>query len=115
MSFAHLLQIDRSKSQPLYRQIAEQISILIGSGRLPSGTQLPTVRQLADMLSVTRVTAQNAYGELQAGGWVESTVGRGTFVIASPQSRDLLTALGSSVSADRLMGNIHQMDKIAGM
>src|SRR5215212_1095734 len=106
MTFDHLVHIDRARSQPLYRQIAEQISILINNGRLPAGTQLPTVRQLADVLQVTRVTAQNAYSELQADGWVESTVGRGTFVIAQPQGRDLINVVGKSTTADAVMGNI---------
>src|SRR5690606_40434830 len=45
-----------------------------------SESQLPTVRRLAADLAVTRLTVQNAYAELQSSGWIESTVGRGTFV-----------------------------------
>jgi len=115
MSTTRFLQIDRNRSQPIYQQIAEQIRVQIGEGRLPAGTQLPTVRQLAEQLDVTRVTIQNAYGELQADGWIESTVGRGTFVTASASNMDLLNAVTRSVTADSVMGNIHALSKIAGM
>ncbi|MEP7287015.1 MAG: PLP-dependent aminotransferase family protein [Chloroflexota bacterium] len=116
MSFAHLLEIDRQRGQSLYRQIAEQIKLQISDGRLPAGTQLPTVRQLAHSLNVTRATAQSAYGELQSGGWVESTVGRGTFVIAAPQNEDIITAvMGNQLTPDRLMGNMQRIGRIVGL
>lgn len=65
---------------PLYRQIAQSIEDGIRGGRLRSGARLPTVRGLAEELSVTRVTVHNAYGLLRERGLVEATVGRGTFV-----------------------------------
>ncbi len=74
------LKIDRDKKRSLYQQIADQIKSQIQQGHLPTGTRLPTVRQLAQQLKVTRLTVHNAYTELQADGWIESVVGRGTFV-----------------------------------
>src|SRR5258707_9483850 len=87
--FAQALHIDRNRSQPLYRQIAEQIRVQIGEGHLPPGTQLPTVRQLAEIVGVTRVTAQNAYSELQAGGRIVSKLGSGKVGAATTPKRDL--------------------------
>ncbi len=115
MSFAELLQVNRQRQQPLYQQIAEQIRVQIGAGRLPAGTQLPTVRQLAGMLGITRVTAQNAYSELQSGGWVESTVGRGTFVSAASQIESLQIALQQPITPDGVIGNMQRLDQIAGL
>jgi DNA-binding transcriptional MocR family regulator len=115
MSFAHLLELNRQRSQPLYRQIAEQIRVQIGEGRLPAGTRLPTVRQLAETLGVTRVTAQNAYSELQASGLVESTVGRGTFVVGSPQTDELITAIVKENTPDQVMNTMQLLDQIAGL
>ncbi len=82
------LTLQRDINQALYLQIAEQIKAQICDGRLPATSQLPTVRKLALQLGVTRLTIQNAYGELQSEGWVEATIGRGTFVSAAvrPQS-----------------------------
>src|SRR5512146_1452770 len=76
------LQIQHNTDIPLYRQITEQIRALIQSGALPSGSRLPTVRQLAADLGLTRLTVHSAYAELQAQGLIESFVGRGTFVAA---------------------------------
>jgi DNA-binding transcriptional MocR family regulator len=109
------LHIDRTRSQPIYRQIADQIRIQIGEGRLPLGAQLPTVRQLAESLGVTRVTVQNAYSELQSGGWIESTVGRGTFVSTAGHNSELLSVVEKGITADKVMGNLHHINKIAGM
>lgn len=74
------ISLERAGTVPLYRQIAEQVRQRVSSGGLPPGTQLPTVRALADQLGVTRMTVQTAYADLQSGGWIEATVGRGTFV-----------------------------------
>ncbi len=115
MSLQHLLQLDRARSQPLYRQIAEQIKGQIGDGHLPIGTRLPTVRQLASTLGVTRLTVHNAYSELQAGGWVEATVGRGTFVATSVQPRPLALTDGSQVTADGVMEDLLRLSQRAGL
>ncbi|NTW97620.1 MAG: GntR family transcriptional regulator, partial [Oscillochloris sp.] len=74
------IELDRSSREPIYRQLIAGLQQRIRSGALPPQTRLPTVRQLAQQLGVTRLTVHSAYAELQAGGWVEATVGRGTFV-----------------------------------
>src|SRR5919202_4235377 len=74
------INLNRASPQPLYAQLAQDIQRRIRSGALPPGARLPTVRDLARQLGVTRLTIHSAYSELQAGGWVEATVGRGTFV-----------------------------------
>ncbi len=78
------LQIERRGQRPLYLQVVEQIQERIRSGALPSGSRLPPIRQLADELGLTRLTVHNAYAELQADGWIESFVGRGSYVAERP-------------------------------
>lgn len=78
------LQIERQAQRPLYLQVAEQIQERIRSGALPTGSRLPPIRELARELGLTRLTVHNAYAELQADGWIESFVGRGSFVAARP-------------------------------
>lgn len=87
-----LLVLDRSHSLPLYRQLSQQVKELIENGTLAPGSRLPTVRKLAEDHGLTRLTVQTAFAELQDQGWIQSTVGRGTFVSESqtptpPQSR----------------------------
>jgi 2-aminoadipate transaminase len=86
MEEAAMLQIAlrRESDVPLYRQVTEQIAGLIRRGALANGARLPTIRQLAEELGLTRLTVHSAYAELQAQGLIESTVGRGTFVAARP-------------------------------
>jgi 2-aminoadipate transaminase len=78
------LALNRSSDVPLYRQVVEQLSELIRRGVLATGTRMPTIRALAEETGLTRLTIQNAYLELGALGYIESHVGRGTFVAARP-------------------------------
>lgn len=45
--------------------------------------RLPTHRELSRALGISVQTVSNAYRELEAGGWIASQVGRGTFVAPS--------------------------------
>lgn len=107
--------LNRSSNQSLYRQIAEQIKTQIGNGRLPANTRLPTVRQLAQDLGVTRLTIQNAYGELQADGWIEATVGRGTFVSPSVQPVSLQPTIGQFLTPDSALSDMLEISQIIGV
>ena len=109
------LTLDREGDAALYRQIAEQIKDRISDGRLPAGTRLPTVRQLAADVGVTRLTIQNAYGELQSGGWVEATVGRGTYVSNTARPASIVAAIGQDVTPDAVIGDIVQLTDIVGV
>jgi GntR family transcriptional regulator/MocR family aminotransferase len=53
----------------------------IADGTLPAGTRLPSSRQLARDLRVSRVTVVTAYAELEAEGVIESRAGSGAFVL----------------------------------
>jgi GntR family transcriptional regulator/MocR family aminotransferase len=66
---------------PLYVQIREGLKQEIASGALKPGARLPSSRQLARDLGVSRITATNAYAELEAEGVVEMRAGSGTFVL----------------------------------
>ena len=72
--------IDTKSGIPIYRQIIEQIKFAIAGGRLVTGQQLPTVRQLAVDLSINPNTVIRAYRELEIEGLLETQQGSGTFV-----------------------------------
>ncbi len=109
------ININRARKQALYMQIAEQVKEQISDGRLPANTRLPTVRQFATQLGVTRLTIQNAYGELQADGWIEATVGRGTFVSPSIQPMTLTPTIGQYLTPDNAINDMLELDQVVGV
>lgn len=72
--------LERSSTQPLQRQLTEQVRRAILDGRLVAGTRLPSTRALAAEIGVSRNVALAAYDELFADGYVEGRHGSGTFV-----------------------------------
>src|SRR5688572_24063588 len=74
------LAVDRSADVPLGHQVQEALRRAIRSGRLGSGERLPSTRQLADQLGVSRGLVVSAYEQLLAEGYVVSAVGSGTRV-----------------------------------
>ena len=67
---------DRS---PAYAGLADALVLLIGDGRIPLGTRLPSERELTDALGVSRTTVTRAYAELRDAGYAEARRGSGTF------------------------------------
>ena len=78
-----LLTLDHRHPTPLYAQIEQGLRGAIATGRLPAGTQLPTVRQLAVELSVNANTVARVYAELERAGVLETQRGVGTFVAST--------------------------------
>jgi len=74
------LQLDLRSGVPVYRQIMDQVLGAVASGRLTSGDQLPTVRQLAVDLSINPNTVIRAYRELEIRGFLDTHQGSGTFI-----------------------------------
>ncbi|GAB6989636.1 aminotransferase-like domain-containing protein [Paenibacillus pini] len=64
----------------IYKQIYYYFEEKIRSGELPSGSKMPTERDLAKHLSVNRSTVSTAYDELRSMGLIESQQGSGTRV-----------------------------------
>jgi GntR family uxuAB operon transcriptional repressor len=74
------MPIQAIESQRLYRQIAEQLSSLIVSGEFPEGSRLPSERDLAVQLGVSRPSVREALIALEVEGKVDVRVGAGIFV-----------------------------------
>jgi GntR family transcriptional regulator len=58
------------------------------NGELQTGTPLPSTRALAKSIHVSVITVKAAYENLQRDGFIETTVGRGSFV--SAQNKDFV-------------------------
>lgn len=111
------IELDRNSREPLYRQLAGSLQQRIRSGALPPRTRLPTVRQLAQQLGVTRLTIHSAYAELQSGGWIEATVGRGTFVAEHIEQliAPVESQIGREVTPAGMMADLLRMAQVPGM
>jgi GntR family hexuronate regulon transcriptional repressor len=69
----------------LYQQIARQIAAAIAGGRYAPGDKLPSERELADDLGVSRPTIRDAMIALEFQGLVEARQGSGVYVSSTPQ------------------------------
>ena len=78
------IRLDPGLTDPLYRQLFDQLVARIQSGTFPARYRLPPSRALARELGTHRNTVVRAYEDLEAAGFVLSTVGRGTFVADRP-------------------------------
>ena len=72
--------INSNSDIPIYRQLTDQINAEIRSGALKTGTQLPTVREMAQQMGLSCGTVKRVYDRLQELGDIEMTRRRGTFV-----------------------------------
>lgn len=79
--------ISNNANKPIYEQITSQFKAMIMNGELQAGDSIPSMRALAKSLHVSVITVQKAYEDLQRDGFIETTVGRGSFVAA--QNREL--------------------------
>ena len=74
--------ISNNANKPIYEQITTQIKAMIMSGELQAGDAIPSMRSLAKSIHFSVITVQKAYEDLQRDGFIETTVGRGSFVSA---------------------------------
>jgi GntR family transcriptional regulator / MocR family aminotransferase len=72
--------VDRASPLPLIRQIYLEISSRILGGELAAGEKLPSTRETADELGVSRNVVMEAYEQLAAEGFLLGISGAGTFV-----------------------------------
>ena len=79
--------ISNSSPVALYEQIETQIKNQILNGNLKPGNPLPSIRSLAKELKVSIIPSKRAYEELEKEGFIETVVGKGTFVSHSNSER----------------------------
>jgi GntR family transcriptional regulator len=61
---------------PIYRQLVMQVTRLIAGGHLAAGTELPSVRELAELHAVNPMTISKAYALLESEGLLERQRGK---------------------------------------
>ena len=89
-----LIRLDRTAGQPLRAQLEASLREAIRASRLRAGERLPSSRELARELGVSRGMVQDCYAQLLAEGYLTSRTGSATRVagITSQQSGDQLAA-----------------------
>ncbi|MGE3271374.1 MAG: PLP-dependent aminotransferase family protein [Chloroflexota bacterium] len=106
------LRLDPASRAPRYLQLAEALAAAIADGTLADGERLPSERDLAATLGLSRTTVVTAYRELEARGLVRGFVGRGTFVCAADEPADApfawrgRVALGAQRALDPILRGI---------
>jgi GntR family transcriptional regulator / MocR family aminotransferase len=75
-----LVELHRSGGQPLRAQLERSLRDAIRGGRLRGGERLPSSRELARELGVSRGIVQECYGQLLAEGYLVSRAGSATRV-----------------------------------
>lgn len=78
----------QATGKPRYIEIAESIGADIKAGILAAGDRLPSQRNVAQQLGVDFTTVSRGYSEAVKQGYVESFVGRGTFVRATRENAE---------------------------
>lgn len=76
---------------PIYRQLVEQITRLIAGGQLAAGTELPSVRELAELHAINPMTISKAYALLEGSGLLERQRGKPMRVAARRRAQASLT------------------------
>jgi GntR family transcriptional regulator len=71
-----LFILEPSSGTPIYRQLMDQVRRLIASGQLPAGTELPSVREVAEEYTVNPTTISKAYGFLELEGLLQRNRGK---------------------------------------
>ena len=79
-----ILQIDFRSGLPIYIQIVNQVQAQVAGGVLKPGSQLPTVRALAEELRVNFNTVARAYRILDEARIISTQQGRGTYITEIP-------------------------------
>ena len=73
--------ISNNRTIPIYEQIYDQIKTMIVTGKIKPGSKITSMRMLAKQLKVSIITVQRAYDELQSEGFIETSPGKGCYVL----------------------------------
>jgi GntR family transcriptional regulator len=80
---ASLFSIATGSSEPIYRQLVEQVRRMAAAGQLKPGDGMPSVREIAQALALNPMTVSKAYGLLEMEGVLSRRRGLGMVVADS--------------------------------
>jgi GntR family transcriptional regulator/MocR family aminotransferase len=97
------LAIVLDRARPLAVQVAEALRAATSGGALRPGERLPSTRDLASRLGVSRSVTSAAYDQLLAEGWIEGRHGSGTYVTEVPPAPRSRPARRRPATPDQLV------------
>ncbi|HTV84245.1 MAG TPA: PLP-dependent aminotransferase family protein [Dyella sp.] len=100
-SFLPPIALDAHSGVPMYDQLSEWFRRAIIDGQLHAGQRVPSTRQLARELKISRVPVLSAYEQLFAEGYLETFVGAGTCVAKSIPGQALKSAAAQGRTTSR--------------
>jgi GntR family transcriptional regulator len=113
------LSVSAADPRSITRQISDGIRMEIASGKLPVGAQLPSVRGLAEQLTINPKTVARAYDELVGEGWLLARQGMGLFVaergqrLSEPERQRRLAVAIDAFSAE-VIGLGYPLEHVLG-
>ena len=113
MSFdGFIFSINTGSTEPIYRQLVEQLRRRVASGQLVAGQEIPSVREVAQALAVHPMTVSKAYSLLEAEGLLERRRGLAMRVAAqhsrAQPATDRLALLRPTL--ERAAAEVHQLE-----
>ena len=105
-----MFDIDLRSRDPIYQQLVDKFKQLIMNQILEPDEKLPSVRQLAEELTVNPNTIQKAYRQLELENFIYSVKGRGSFVqmleshVANEKIEDIRTGFEQLVKEALFLG-----------
>lgn len=101
--------LDLQSEIPIYKQIVKQTKEMLIRKVLQDGEKMPSIRELASILSINPTTVAKAYEELEREGILVKIQGRGSFISYDEQDKALrveenLTQLASVFKELKLLG-----------
>ncbi|WP_329610106.1 GntR family transcriptional regulator [Pseudalkalibacillus berkeleyi] len=124
----YMFDLDVRSRKPIYEQLVERFKELIISDVMKQDEKLPSVRVLAQQLTINPNTIQKAYRELEMQGYIYSIKGKGSFVsettdavntekleyVQKELSKLILEALYLGMSTEDLRALIEDLERSIG-
>jgi len=77
-----VIDFDSTYNKPKYMLLYEHIKSEIHCGKIKEAEKLPSIRQVCEQLSLSKMTVENAYHQLLCEGYIESKYKSGYYVVA---------------------------------
>lgn len=90
------------KRTDVFQTVVQQLTNFLNAGDLQPGDRLPSERELAEHLNVSRTSVRQALKVLESAGRIETRVGSGTYVLdaSKPVAEDLSALDGEEVTQE---------------